>query len=135
MDNSGMLQGFRQRRRLHTVVFTALAFAWLVALAAGVQARAAMPTLLPLDVCTTAPDGGGHAWGHGGDAPAGSSHHSDPDCLLCLALATPPAFALAPARLPLPATSTLRPHATFAVPAWVARAPLPARGPPALLHA
>ena len=120
MDNSGMLQRLRQRRNLHTVVFTVLALAWLIALGAGGQARAAMPSLLPPDVCTASPDSLGHGGGHGGDLPAGSSHHSDPDCLLCIALAAPPLTVLAPARSPAPAVA-----------AWRAQAPLPARGPPA----
>ncbi len=133
MDNSGMLQGLRQGRNLHTVVFTVLALAWLVALAAGVQARAALPVLLPVDVCTSAPSG--HGLGHAGEHPGTSSHHSAPDCLLCIALAAPPGFTLAPQRPPLSAVGPSRAEVALTVPVWRAQAPMPARGPPALFHA
>jgi hypothetical protein len=87
-----MLERLRHRRHLGTAVLAAFVLAWLAALFAGVPTRMALAQLQPADVCATAP----HT-GH--DAPAAEhAHHLDPGCLLCVALATPPALRLAPAR-------------------------------------
>lgn len=135
VDNLCMLQRLRQRRSLHAVVFTVLALAWLVALVAGVQTRAALAQLQAADVCSTQ---GAHALhGQNGDAdtPAGYTHHHAPDCLLCIGLATPPTPALVAGRAPMPAAHQDRRSPTQVTLAWSAQAPLPARGPPAFFHA
>lgn len=129
-----MLQRMRQSRRLHAVIFTAFALAWLVALLAGVQARVASAQLLSADVCTTATlQDAGAPHEPGGEADA--SHHHAPDCLLCIALATPSAATLATWRSPVPVTHQGRRNLAADMPAWRARAPLPARGPPAASRA
>lgn len=133
-----MLQHLRQHRRLHAVVFTALVLAWLAALFAGVQTRTALAQLRPADLCSTAAVQDVHALHHsGGDtgAPVGHSHHHDPDCLLCIALAAPPAAVPAAGHSPVPLAHQGRRSPAPAVPVWRAQAPLPARGPPAAFHA
>ncbi|GAD22302.1 hypothetical protein [Acidovorax sp. MR-S7] len=121
-----MLERLRHRRHLGTAVLAAFVLAWLAALFAGVPTRMALAQLQPADVCATAP----HT-GH--DAPAAEhAHHLDPGCLLCVALATPPALRLAAARPPAPPAHLARPSPAAPLPAWRAQAPLPARGPPSL---
>lgn len=121
----------RQHPSLRAVVFTAFVLAWLVALAAGIQARTALAQLGPPGLCTTAPDGNAP----GDPAPAGQTHLHHLDCLLCIALATPPAIQLAVWRLPVPVAHRGRHSPTVLVLAWQAQAPLPARGPPVSFHA
>ena len=124
-----MLERLRHRRHLGTAVLAAFMLAWLTALCANVPTRMALAQLQPADICATAP----HA-GH--ETPAAEhAHHLDPGCLLCIALATPQAIRLAPARPPVPVAHQGRRHPGPAVPIWRAQAPLPARGPPAFLHA
>lgn len=131
-----MLQRLRQRRSLHAVVFTVLALAWLLALAAGVQTRAALAQLQAADVCSTQNAHAPHGQGGDADALAGHAQHQHaPDCLLCIGLATPPALALAVGRPPVPAAHQDRRSPTQATLAWRAQAPLPARGPPVLFRA
>ena len=126
-----MLHRIRQYRSLHAVLVTLLALSWLVALAAGVQARASLALgLLPPDVCSSTPGGHG-AHGPGQEAPAGHAHHQDPDCLMCVALAAPPATVLAVSKPPAPIALPARKCQTAAAWVWRAMAPLPARGPPA----
>ncbi len=127
-----MLERIRHRRHLGTAVLAVFTLAWLVALFASVQVRLALPQpgLLHMEVCSAvpheaaAPEAGAHA-----------GHHSDPGCLLCIALGTPPAMALAAFRQPLPVAHQARRIPAEAVPAWRAQAPLPARGPPPSVHA
>jgi len=130
-----MLQRLRQRRSLHAAVFTVLALAWLVAMLAGVQTRAALAQLQPADVCSTQNAHAPHGQNGDADASAKHTHHHAPDCLLCIGLATPPAPALAAWRAPMPAAHQDRRSPTQATLAWRAQAPLPARGPPAFFHA
>lgn len=127
-----MLQRIRHCRRLGTAVLAVFVLAWLTALWANVQVRQALPVLdlAHLDVCFAAPSGGPPAHAASGASGAPGNHHADPGCLLCIALGTPPAQALAAARPPAPLGLQARPGRTPAVPAWQARAPLPPRGPP-----
>ncbi|PZU39800.1 MAG: hypothetical protein DI574_06760 [Acidovorax sp.] len=124
-----MLQRIRHHRRLGAAVLAVFVCAWLVALWANVQVRQALPAvdLAHLDVCFAAPAGGPapHA-----DPAAHDSHHADPGCLLCIALATPPALALAALRPPAPRVHPAQRSRAPAVAAWRAQAPLPPRGPP-----
>lgn len=124
-----MLQRIRHHRRLGSAVLAVFVCAWLVALWANVQVRQALPAvdLAHLDVCFAAPAGGPapHA-----DPAAHDSHHADPRCLLCIALATPPALALAALRPPAPRVHPAQRSRAPAVAAWRAQAPLPPRGPP-----
>ncbi len=132
-----MLERIRHQKHLGTVVLMLFASLWLVALLAGVQVRVVLPQMqLPHDVCSTGTDAGwpetiaagsledGPASGHGG--------HHDPDCLLCLALATPSAIGLSIYRPPAPDTHAPRMGPGQPLLAWQAQAPLPARGPPAI---
>lgn len=121
----------RQHPSLRAVVFTAFVLAWLVALAAGIQARTALAQLEPPGLCTTA-QGGSAPYD---PTPAGQAQHHSLDCLLCVALATPPAIRLAAWRSPVPVAHRGRHRPASIVLAWQAQAPLPARGPPAPLHA
>lgn len=130
-----MLQRLRQRRSLHAVVFTVLALAWLVALAAGVQTRAALVQIQAADVCSTQNAHAPHGQSGDADASSGYTHQHAPDCLLCIGLATPPAFALAVGRPPVPTAHQDRRSPTQVTLAWRAQAPLPARGPPVLFRA
>lgn len=124
-----MLQRIRHHRRLGSAVLAVFVCAWLVALWANVQVRQALPAvdLAHLDVCFAAPAGdpAPHA-----DPAAHDSHHADPGCLLCIALATPPALALAALRPPAPHVHPAQRSRAPAVAAWRAQAPLPPRGPP-----
>lgn len=124
-----MLQRIRHHRRLGSAVLAAFVCAWLVALWANVQVRQALPAvdLAHLDVCFAAPAGGPapHA-----DPAAHDSHHADPGCLLCIALATPPALTLAALRPLAPRVHPAQRSRAPAVAAWRAQAPLPPRGPP-----
>ena len=124
-----MLQRIRHHRRLGSAVLAVFVCAWLVALWANVQVRQALPAvdLTHLDVCFAAPAGdpAPHA-----DPAAHDSHHADPGCLLCIALATPPALTLAALRPPAPRVHPAQRSRTPAVAAWRAQAPLPPRGPP-----
>ncbi|MGE8373893.1 hypothetical protein [Diaphorobacter nitroreducens] len=124
-----MLQRIRHHRRLGSAVLAVFVCAWLVALWANVQVRQALPAvdLAHLDVCFAAPAGGPapHA-----DPAAHDSHHADPGCLLCIALATPPALTLAALRPPAPRVHPAQRSRAPAVAAWRAQAPLPPRGPP-----
>jgi len=131
-----MLQRMRQNRRLHAVVFTVFGLAWLAALVAGVQTRTALAQFQPPDLCIAVQDAHAlHDQDGGANAPAGHAHHHTPDCLLCIALAAPPAAQLAVGRSPVPMAHQGRPGPVLAVAVWRARASLPARGPPASLHA
>ena len=124
-----MLQRIRHHRRLGTVVLTVFMFAWVVALWANVQVRQALPGADPthLDICFAGPGGAPPP----DAAPAAhDSHHADPGCLLCIALATPPALALAALRPPAPRVHPAHRSRSPAVVAWRAQAPLPPRGPP-----
>lgn len=135
-----MLQRIRHCRRLGSVVLTALMLAWAVALWANVQVRQALPAadlaqLAQLDICFATPSGEPqpHAAPGAPEAPGPQgAHHADPSCLLCVALATPFAQALAPPRPPAPRVHQARRSRAPAVPAWRAQAPLPPRGPPHL---
>ena len=124
-----MLQRIRHHRRLGSAVLAVFVCAWLVALWANVQVRQALSAvdLAHLDVCFAAPAGGPapHA-----DPAAHDSHHADPGCLLCIALATPPALTLAALRPPAPRVHPAQRSRAPAVAAWRAQAPLPPRGPP-----
>ncbi|MGD9773412.1 hypothetical protein [Diaphorobacter sp.] len=126
-----MLQRIRHHRQLGSVVFTVFVFAWVVALWANVQVRQALPgtDLAYLDICFSGPGGAPTP----DAAPAAhDSHHADPGCLLCIALATPPALTLAALRPPAPRVHPTSLSRAPAVAAWRAQAPLPARGPPPL---
>ena len=119
-----MLERLRHRRHLGTAVLAAFVLAWLTALCANVPTRMALAQLQPADICATAP----HA-GH--ETPAAEhAHHLDPGCLLCIALATPPALTLAALRPPAPHVHPAQRSRAPAVAAWRAQAPLPPRGPP-----
>jgi len=130
-----MLLRLRQRRSLHIAIFTVLALAWLVAMLAGVQTRAALAQLQPADICSTQDAHAPHGQSGDADASSGYMHQHAPDCLLCIGLATPPALALAAWRSPVPAAHQDRRSPTQATLAWRAQAPLPARGPPTFFHA
>jgi hypothetical protein len=138
-----MLQRIRQHRSLRAVVVSALVLAWLAALFAGVQTRLSLAQALPWPQALCGPAAGpaapeahaAHALGGAGDAPAKHAHHHDPDCLLCIALATPPAARFAAVRSPVPLVHEARRGVEVAVPVWRAMAPLPARGPPGSIHA
>lgn len=121
------------------MVCTAWVLAWLVALAAGAQTRTALAQLRPANLCTTAAVQDTHALhglpGGAEEAPPGHAQHHDPDCLLCITLATPSAVALAIGRSPVPVAHQDRRSPALAVPVRHAQAPLPARGPPASIHA
>lgn len=129
-----MLQRLRHHRTLGTTVLMAFALAWLAALLANMPTRMALAQLQPLayaQVCSehdAAPAGGSHD-----GAPA--AHHADPSCLLCLALGTPPTLAALLLRAPLPRADLARTPLAAPALAWRALAPLPARGPPATIHA
>ncbi|AVP56374.1 DUF2946 family protein [Pulveribacter suum] len=123
-----MLERIRHHRRLGTVVLMLVALAWLAALLAGAQVRQALAASHAdalYEVCSAAPQAASGAPG---------SHHADPQCLLCLALGTPPALALAALRPPAPQTRRVPTGRTATVPVWRAQAPLPARGPPPAFH-
>lgn len=160
---AGMLEQIRRNRRLGTTVLMLCVVLWLVALWAGVRVRA-MPGG-PAPVVTTAPAspakvlGASHVHGahggqstndshdshravapDGGPAPEPAHAHSDhghhgPDCVLCIALSPPATVAVLVYRPPVPRQG-LRWHAPARhPPSRLAAAPLPARGPPAPLHA
>lgn len=128
-----MLERIRQDRRLHVVLVTMFALAWLAALSAAVPARTALGGLPAADLCV-GPQGSGGAWQ---TTPAGDSRqgdHHEPHCLLCLALGTPSAIVPTAGHPPAPTVEqACRPRAAPAL-AWQVRAPLPARGPPVRHH-
>lgn len=123
---------------MQAAVFTVFAWAWLVALGTGAQWRALPDASTVAELCTTEPAQiapAGHHPDDGGNAPAGHAGHHGPDCLLCVALATPSALALVPPR-PSLATAYRSRHDRLPVAyGWRIQAPLPARGPPVSLHA
>jgi hypothetical protein len=128
-----MLQRIRRHRRLGSVVLTVFTFAWVVALWANVQLRQALPgaDLAHLDICFAAPLGEPPP---DASSAAHVNHHADPGCLLCIALATPPALVLAAARQPAPCEHPAQRARPPVAAAWRAQAPLPPRGPP-FIHA
>ncbi|WP_312758652.1 DUF2946 family protein [Pulveribacter sp.] len=133
-----MLERIRHHRRLGTVVLMLVALAWLVALLAGAQVRQALSAshIDPLhEVCSAAPQDGSLAGAPQPAPGAHGSHHADPQCLLCLALGTPPVLVLAALRPPAPQTLRVPTGRMAKTPAWRAQAPLPARGPPPAFHA
>ena len=130
-----MLQRMRQHRSLHAVISTALLLALLTALFLNAPTRMALEQFRTVDICSTTMSVGAHGTHDGAEAPARHAHHHAPDCLLCFALATPPAVVLAVGLTLFPLAHQARLHLPAIVPAWRARAPLPARGPPDSFHA
>lgn len=127
-----MLERIRRHQRLRTVLFTVFTLAWLVALLAGAQVRTALDernALLLETVCFTDP-ASSSMQGQAFNADT-HIHQHDPDCLLCIALATPSDEGAVDYRPPLPQAPLGHFAATHSVPVWRAQAPLPARGPPA----
>lgn len=149
-----MLEQIRRNRRLGTSVLLLCVALWLVALWAGVRVRA-MPGPAPVAAMVAASATESHAAAHVHGthaahdsphaalpeaAPASAPEHSGhgphgPDCVLCIALSPPAAVAVVVYRPPVPRQG-LGWHAPERPPlSRLAAAPLPARGPPAALHA
>lgn len=144
-----MLQRLRSRPRFSALITAVFALLLLVASVAGVQVRVlAQPiaAALAADVCSVNAPALDLALAHadhlasddllpdGSDSHASHSGHSahGADCVLCIAMALPQAFA----------ADVHRPAAPAFHPQWQAQAghspqapgaPLPARGPPAVL--
>lgn len=141
-----MLQRLRSRPRFSAVITAVFALLLLVASLAGVQVRVlAQPiaAALAADVCSVNAPALDVALAHGEHLaaddllPDGSDSHSahsahGADCVLCIAMALPLAFA----------ADVHRPAAPAFHPQWQAQAahrpqapgaPLPARGPPPVL--
>lgn len=133
-----MFHAVRQNRALQAVVFAVFAWAWLAALGTGVQVRVLQKTPGPVDVCTLEPAPGALIGQHlyeGGNTPAGQAGHHGPDCLLCVALATPSAIFLAGPEPFLSTTYRSRHGRSLIALGWRIQPPLPARGPPDFIHA
>ncbi len=133
-----MLHAVRRNRALQAVVFTVFALAWLAALGTGAQLRALPEVSALVDVCTSEPVSGALTGQHpddDGNTPAGHAGHHGPECLLCVALATPSAVSLAAPRPSLSTTYRSRHDRSLVAHGWRIQAPLPARGPPDFIHA
>lgn len=151
-----MLEQIRRNRRLGTTVLLLCVVLWLVALWAGVRVRA-MPGPAPVAAMAAASPTESHAAAHvhgthaahnsphavvseGEAAPASAPEHSGhgphgPDCVLCIALSPPAAVAVVVYRPPVPRQGLGWRAPERAPLSRQAAAPLPARGPPAALHA
>ena len=133
----------RRHRHLRTWVLGLFAALWLVAPSSAAPTRMVLPLLAngaqasfsmaEMGFCGMPPQADEWAaWlgeDPGADPPSTPSAHS-PACLLCIALATPPALALAALRPPAPRVHPAQRSRAPAVAAWRAQAPLPPRGPP-----
>ena len=141
-----MLQRLRSRPRFSALITAVFALLLLVASLAGVQVRVLaqpMAAALAADVCSVnapAPDlalaHADHATSddlaqEGSDSHAGHAAHGA-DCVLCIAMALPQAFA---ADVHRPAAPVFRQQwqAQAAHTPHAPGAPLPARGPPPVL--
>lgn len=152
-----MLEQIRRNRRLGTTVLLLCIALWLVALWAGVRVRAVSGPAPVVAAMAPASAVQSHAAAHvhgthaahdsphaaipdGGPAPEPAPEHSGhgphgPDCVLCIALSPPATVAVVVYRPPAPRQG-LGWHAPARPPlSRLAAAPLPARGPPAPLHA